>query len=237
MREEALDPRSAREAELVEVLSSYVEPRAVSYRFVIAFVLLGLLGCVAVAWAASQAETHPPIRFEPRAQETLARGIAAFERGQWDESERLLLAARESNQVPTQRLEDYLERLALVRRDSERLMRAEEALEVGEPERALALTALIAANSALFPQAELLSRSARARAEQLAAKKLTAQAQAEAPGSVREPMIDGRVAVQASEGDVARTAAPPQASEPQPKKRTPRTRPAPPVGRTNDGNW
>jgi hypothetical protein len=228
MREPALDPRSAREAELVEVLSSYVEPRAVSYRFVVAFVLLGLLGCVGVAWAASQARTRPPVRFEPRAQETLARGIAAFERGQWDESERLLLAARESGQVPTQRLEDYLERLALVRRDSERLMRAEEALEVEEPERALALTALIAANSALFPQAELLVRAARARAEQRAAKKLAGQ-------------MDVEAARQASPVAVVRSdEAEPSSAESTQKKqprRGARTVQPLPADRSNDADW
>jgi hypothetical protein len=180
MQEEAVDPRSAREAELVEVLSSYVEPRAVSYRFVVGFVLVGLLGCVSVAWAASRAPLHVPLRFEPRAQEQLERGIVAFEHGDWDESERLLLAARASGQVAPQRLEDYLERLALVQRDSERLLRAEEALEVGEPERALALTGLIAANSAFFAQAEVLSRAARARADELIARKLAAQTDAEA---------------------------------------------------------
>jgi hypothetical protein len=104
----------------------------------------------------------------------------AFERGDWDESERLLLAVRESGQVQPQRLDDYLERLALVRRDSDRLLRAEEALEVGEPERALALTALIAANSAFFAQAEVLSRAARARVDELIAKKQALQTDAEA---------------------------------------------------------
>jgi hypothetical protein len=228
MREPALDPRSAREAELVEVLSSYVEPRAVSYRFVVAFVLLGLLGCVGVAWAASQARTRPPVRFEPRAQETLARGVAAFERGQWDESERLLLAARESGQVPTQRLEDYLERLALVRRDSERLMRAEEALEVGEPERALALTALIAANSALFPQAELLGRAARARAEQLAAKKLAGQMDVEAARQASP------VAVVRSDEAEPSSAESTQKKKPRRGARTVQPRPA---DRSNDADW
>jgi hypothetical protein len=229
MREQALDPRSAREAELVEVLSSYVEPRAVSYRFVVAFALLGLLGCVGVAWAASQAQTRPPIRFEPRAQETLARGIAAFERGQWDESERLLVAARESGQVPTQRLEDYLERLALVRRDSERLMRAEEALEVGEPERALALTALIAANSALFPQAELLGRAARARAEQMAAKKLAAQMDVEAARQASPVSV-----VRSDEPDPSRGAPPLQKKKP---RREPRPTPSRPADRSGDADW
>jgi len=179
MQEEA-DARSAREAELVEVLSSYVEPRVVSYRFVVGFVLVGLMGSVFVAWTASQAQMSAPIRFEPEAQENLERGIQAFERGEWDESERLLLAARQSGQVAPQRLDDYLERLALLRRDSERLLRAEEALEVGEPERALALAGLVAANSAFFAQAEVLSRAARAQAAEIAAKKAAAQSEAEA---------------------------------------------------------
>jgi hypothetical protein len=190
MQEEPLDPRSAREAELVEVLSSYVEPRVVSYRFVVGFVLAGLLGCVSVAWAASQAPIHVPIRFEPRAQESLEQGVRAFERGDWDESERLLLAARASGQVAPQRLDDYLERLALVRRDSDRLLRAEEALEVGEPERALALTTLVAPNSAFFAQAEVLSRAARVRAEELLVKKQAAQLDAETARQESRAVLD-----------------------------------------------
>lgn len=226
MREEPLDARSAREAELVEVLSSYVEPRAVSYRFVVAFVVLGLLACVGVAWTASQARMRPPVRFEPRAHETLARGVAAFERGHWDESERLLLAARESGQVPTQRLEDYLERLALVRRDSERLVRAEEALNVDEPERALALTALITANSVLFPQAEVLGRAARARAAQLAANKQAAGMQAAREASPAEMESDSSVP----------SSEPALQKKPQ-VRRTPRTTAAPATNRGGDADW
>jgi hypothetical protein len=227
MQEEAQDARSAREAELVEVLSSYVEPRVVSYRFVVAFVLLGLLGCVSVAWAASRAQLEVPLRFEPRAQQNLELGIRAFERGDWDESERLLLSARQSGQVAPQRLEDYLERLALVRRDSERLLRAEEALEVGEPERALALTALIASNSAFFAQAEVLSRTARARAEEIAAKKLAAQ-------------MDAEAARQASRAAVVRTyvpESPAEAPHVKTQRRAARTHPARGAGRDTDADW
>lgn len=227
MQEEVQDPRSAREAELVEVLSSYVEPRVVSYRFVVGFVLLGLLGCVSVAWAASQAQTHIPIRFEPRAQQNLELGIGAFERGDWDESERLLLSARQSGQVAPQRLDDYLERLALVRRDSERLLRAEEALEVGEPERALALTALVAANSAFYAQAEVLSRAARARAEEIAAKKLAAQ-------------MDTEATHQASRAAVVRTyvpESPAEASHVKTHKRGARTPAARTGDRATDADW
>jgi hypothetical protein len=227
MQEEAQDARSAREAELVEVLSSYVEPRVVSYRFVVSFVVLGLLGCVSVAWAASQAQIHVPIRFEPGAQQNLEAGIKAFERGDWDESERLLLAARQSGQVAPQRLEDYLERLALVRRDSERLLRAEEALEVGEPERALALTALVASNSAFFAQAEVLSRAARARAEEIAAKKLANQ-------------MDAEAAHQASRAAVVRTYVPESPVEASHVK-TPRRGARPPavrgIDRNTDADW
>lgn len=226
MQDEALEARSAREAELVEVLSSYVEPQAVSYRFVVGFVLVGLLGCVSVAWAASRAEMHVPIRFEPGAQESLERGVRAFERGDWDESERLLLAARASAQVAPQRLEDYLERLALVRRDSDRLLRAEEALEVGDPERALALTTLVASNSAFFAQAEVLSRAARARAEELAAKKLAAQ-------------MDTEAARQASRPAAPRTfvpATPVEAPHLRPARRGPHTRPGG-LERGMDADW
>ena len=157
--------RGSREAALSEVLSSYVEPRSVSYRFVGAFVVLGLVGCISVAWAASAAPVAPPVRFEQGSSDLLGRGVAAFNHGEWDEAERLLRQAAESTPQPQPRLEDYMERLALIRHDGERLAHAEEALEADEPERALELLAGIGANSPLFAQAEVLGRAARAQAE------------------------------------------------------------------------
>lgn len=157
--------RALREAALSEVLSSYVEPRAVSYRFVAGFVVAGLLGCISVAWTASQLPSHAPARFEAAAPESLEKGIAAFNRGDWDEAERLLRKTAPHSPQVAARLEDYGERIALIRRDGERLARAEEALDGGDPEQALALAGTVGANSPLYAQAEVLSRAARAQAE------------------------------------------------------------------------
>lgn len=157
--------RGSREAALSEVLSSYVEPRHVSYRFVAGFVVLGLVGCLSVAWAASALPAQPPVRFELGTSELMARGVAAFDRGDWDEAGRLLDQAAERAHQPVPRLQDYRERLALIRRDGERLAHAEDALEAEEPERALLLLAGIGANSPLFAQAEVLGRAARAQAQ------------------------------------------------------------------------
>src|SRR5688500_7621948 len=114
--------RGSREAALSEVLSSYVEPRSVSYRFVGAFVVLGLLGCISIAWAASAVPLEPPVRFEQSASDLMARGVVAFNHGEWDDAERLLrqAAAQSPHSVPPPRLQDYMERLALIRRDGER---------------------------------------------------------------------------------------------------------------------
>jgi hypothetical protein len=157
--------RGSREAALSEVLSSYVEPRNVSYRFVAAFVVLGLAGCLSIAWAASALPAQPPVRFEFGTSELMTRGVAAFNRGDWDEAERLLAQAAQRTHQPVPRLEDYRERLALIRRDGERLAHAEDALEADEPEQALWLLAGIGANSPLFAQAEVLGRAARAQAQ------------------------------------------------------------------------
>jgi len=215
--------RGSREAALSEVLSSYVEPRAVSYRFVAAFVVAGLLGCVALAWAASQVPTRSPVRFEAGASDLMARGVAAFHRGDWDEAERLLREAAAHSPQAQARFADYAERLVLIRRDGERLARAEEALEAGDPERALDQLASIGANSPLFAQAEVLSRAARARAEALALIKQTAQLEAEAER-------------QASRAAVARTFAPaPAAPPPRPSVR--RTGPGQPARHVGEEAW
>lgn len=170
----------SREAALSEVLSSYVEPRAVSYRFVVAFALLGLLGCISLAWAASRVPSHPPVRFELGGSELMARGVAAYNRGDWDEAEKLLSRAAASAPELQARLADYAVRLSLIRRDGERLARAEEALEGDDPERALEQLAAIGANSPLFAQAEVLGRAARAQADTAALARQAAELEAEA---------------------------------------------------------
>jgi tetratricopeptide (TPR) repeat protein len=199
MQQEALDlearERLNREAALTEVLSSYVEPRAVSYRFVAAFVLAGLTLCGSIAWAASRALTDLPVRFEAAAEGGFERGVTAFNRGDWDEAERLLRQAASQSPHISARVADYADRLQLIRRDGERLARAEEALAVGVPEAALEQVQLIGANSPLFPQAEVLSRAARAQAEAALLAKQAAKLEAEAER-------------QASRAAVARTFAP-----------------------------
>lgn len=211
MQQEAIDQdareRVNREAALSEVLSSYVEPRAVSYRFVAAFVVAGLALCVSIAWAASQVPTELPLRFEASASDGFAQGVAAFNRGDWDEAERLLRHAAAQSPHVSARVADFAERLALIRRDGERLARAEEALGAGDPERALEQVQLIGANSPLFAQAEVLSRAARTQAETAALAKQAAKLEAEAER-------------QASRAAVARTFAPaPEAPPPRSSSR------------------
>jgi hypothetical protein len=210
MQQEALDlearERVNREAALSEVLSSYVEPRAVSYRFVAAFVVAGLALCVSIAWATSQVLTELPVRFEAAASDTFERAVTAFNRGDWDESERLLRQVASQSPHIAARVADYAERLSLIRRDGERLARAEEALAVGDPERALEQAQLVGANSPLFPQAEVLSRAARAQAETALLAKQAARLEAEAE---RE----------ASRAAMARTFAPAPDAPPRPTAR------------------
>jgi tetratricopeptide (TPR) repeat protein len=155
--------RLAREAELSEVLSSYADPRAVSYRFVTGFVLLGLLLCASVALAGARSVRQVPFRFEAAPPASFERGVAAYERGDWEDALKAMREAAKASPAP--RIADYVERLNLVHRDGERLAKAEEALDADEPERALVLAALVAPNSPLFAQAEGLGRKARARME------------------------------------------------------------------------
>jgi len=159
------EARAAREAELLQVLSSYADPRAVSYRFVLAFVLLGLLLSASVAFAGARSRRQQPFRFEAAMPASFARGVRAYENGDWDEALKAMQEAQRASTVPAPRLVDYIERLALVQRDGERLAKADEALDADEPERALVLAALVAPNSPLFSQAEGLGRKARARLE------------------------------------------------------------------------
>jgi hypothetical protein len=207
------EQRVSREAALSEVLSSYIERRAVSYRFVAVFVVLGLVGSVTLAWTASMATARPSLRFEAAGSELMRRGVAAFDRGDWDEAERILREAAEAAPRVPVRLSDYAERLALIRRDGERLARAEEALEADSPARALAQVALIGANSPLFAQAEVLSRAARAQAEAELLAEQAAQLEAEAER-------------QASRAAVAR-ALPPAPAAPPPRSVRPHRNGAP----------
>jgi hypothetical protein len=160
--QEIVDDGGAREAELLEVLSNYAEPRAVSFRFVVAFVLLGLVGCASLAWLVAGAPRREPLRFEPPPASGFQRGVGAFHAADWDEALRSMREAQAAMDEPLPRLEDFIERLELTLRDEERLSRAEQALAGNEPERALAVAALIAPNSLLFAQAESLQRKARA---------------------------------------------------------------------------
>ncbi|HEX6239434.1 MAG TPA: hypothetical protein VFZ61_01020 [Polyangiales bacterium] len=206
--------RGNREAALSEVLSSYVEPRSVSYRFVAAFVVLGLLGCISIAWAASAAPLEPPVRFEQGTSGLMERGVVAFNRGDWDEAERLLRQVAARSPQPLPRLEDYMERLALIRRDGDRLAHAEEALEADEPERALEQLAAIGANSPLFAQAEVLGRAARAQVEAAAHAREADRLEAEAG------RLEAEAERQASGGAVARTLPPaPEAPPRSPRRR------------------
>lgn len=157
--------RAAREAELSEVLSSYADPRAVSYRFVSGFVLLGLVLSASVALAGAHAPRTRPFRLEPAPPASFQLGVAAYERGDWDEALKAMRATQAAAVFPLARVADYIERLDLVHQDGVRLVRAEEALDADEPERALVLSALVAPNSPLFAQAEGLGRKARARME------------------------------------------------------------------------
>lgn len=157
--------RAAREAELAEVLSSYADPRIVSYRFVVGFVVVGLLGSALVASTFAGRPLRQPLRFEAPAPEAYAHGVAAYQRGDWHEAELAMHDAARRAAGPAPRVADYLERLDLVHQDGDRLSKAEEALEADEPERALVLVAQVASSSPLFAQAEGLGRKARARME------------------------------------------------------------------------
>lgn len=157
--------RLAREAELSEVLSSYADPRAVSYRFVLGLTLAGLLLSASVALAGARSTKRVPFRLEGPPPAAFARGVAAYERGDWEEALLSLREACRAGQARPARVDDYMERLALVQRDGERLTNAEEALDADEPERALVLASMVAPNSPLFAQAEGLGRKARAQME------------------------------------------------------------------------
>ena len=200
---------TAREADLSEVLALYAEPRAVSYGFVIGFVLLGLLGSVLVALAGARVKRSRPLRFETNVTSSFERGVAAYKRGEWDEALRAMrqaeravhpsYAARAPEgalRPPPPRVADYIERLSLVHRDGERLTRAEQALDADEPERALVLAALVAPNSPLFAQAEGLGRKARARI----AADLRSEPPVRAEVSEEPVVVDPEPEPQASEG-------------------------------------
>jgi hypothetical protein len=183
MQENAEDG-GAREAELLEVLSAYAEPRAVSFRFVAGFVLLGLVSCASLAWLVAGAPRREPLRLEPSAAAGFQRGVGAFRAADWDEALRLMREAQSALDEPLPRVEDFVERLELILRDEERLSRVEQALAESDPARALSVAALIAPNSPLFAQAEGLERKART---QLQASTPSEREQpVAAPGSARE---------------------------------------------------
>jgi hypothetical protein len=177
--QENVDEGGSREAELLEVLSAYAEPRVVSFRFVAAFVLLGLLGCASLAWLAAGAPRHQPLRFEAAPAAGFQRGVGAFRAADWDEALRLMREAQGALDEPLPRVEDFIDRLELIRRDEERLVRVEQALAANDAARALGVAGLIAPNSPLFAQAEGLSRRARVQLQSSSPNEPPAQSQAE----------------------------------------------------------
>jgi hypothetical protein len=140
-------------------------PAPTGWASVVALVVLGLVLCSAVAATVARLPRHAPRPRSPEGESgTISRGVEAYRRGEWEAAEG---AFREVLvQAPGHaRAQDYLERLAMIRRDAERLRRAEEALVAGEPERASLLASAVAPNSPLFAQSERVARSA---SEQLA---------------------------------------------------------------------
>jgi TPR repeat protein len=120
--------RLARDAELSEVLSSYADPRTVSYAFVLGFTLFGLALSALVALAGARATKQVPFRLEAAPPAAYARGVAAYERGDWEEALQALREASSAGAAGSARIDDYIERLTIVQRDGDRLSNAEEAL-------------------------------------------------------------------------------------------------------------
>jgi hypothetical protein len=140
-------------------------PAPVGWASVAALVAAGLFLCSATTLAVARLPRHAPRARSPEGEAgAIARGVEAYKRGEWEAAEgafRDVLA-----QAPGHaRAQDYLERLALIRRDAERLRRAEEALVAGDPQRASLLASAVAPNSPLFAQSDRVARSA---SEQLA---------------------------------------------------------------------
>jgi hypothetical protein len=127
---------------------------------VAACVLAGAALCLLMAVsAAGMPQGAPPARAAEADPKVFGRGVLAYQNGEWEDAE---VAFREViTRTPNHaRALDYLERLSLIRRDAERIRRAEEALVAGEPRRASLLASSVAANSPLFAQSERLARSA-----------------------------------------------------------------------------
>jgi tetratricopeptide (TPR) repeat protein len=148
----------------------------------------GLVLCAATSLAVSGLPRGAPRARSPDGEAVaIARGVEAYQRDEWEVAEgafREVLAGAPGHA----RAQDYLERLALIRRDAERLRRAEEALVAGEPERASLLASAVAPNSPLFAQSERVARGAR---EQLA-KAVPPRAE---PRNEAAPSLDVTVAL------------------------------------------
>jgi hypothetical protein len=143
-------------------LGSRPSARPVGWGLVATLVLVG--GGVSLALGATFAHmvTRPrQITEAPVDQALQSAAIAAYEKQDWDAAERQFELIRLRFPDNT-RARDYLERIALTRRDAELLALAEEALVGGRKEQAEGLAARIAPNSELFAQAESLARNARA---------------------------------------------------------------------------
>jgi hypothetical protein len=134
--------------------------RPLGWVWVGALVALGLALCAGGALAVASVAPKPRLPSAPQADpRAFSDAVGAYERGEWEQAE--LAFRKVLEQAPGHaRAEDYLERLALTRRDAERLAQAEEALVRGEPRRASQLASAVAPNSPLFAQAERVARSA-----------------------------------------------------------------------------
>jgi tetratricopeptide (TPR) repeat protein len=131
-----------------------------SWAGVAALVVLGLSLCAGGALAVASVVPKPRVEPTPPVDAALlAQGVEAYERGEWEQAEQAF--RKILTQAPGHaRAEYYLERLALTRKDAERLTQAEEALVAGDPHRASQLALAVAPNSPLFAQAERVARSA-----------------------------------------------------------------------------
>src|SRR5688500_5535044 len=154
MAEPSFDPK----AELASLGAPRSQP--LSWAAVASLVLLGLAMCAGAAVAAGSVAARPRPRPAPQADPTLlAEAVQAYEAGEWEEAERAFRKVLEQAPEPA-RAQDYLDRLALTRKDAERLTQAEEALVAGDPRLASQLASAVAPSSPLFAQAERVARSA-----------------------------------------------------------------------------
>lgn len=160
-----LRPPESRDGADLELTVGRSEPKPLSWPSVAALTLVG--GALIVGFVGSVAHgPKRPVREAHAAQDIpeLGAAIEAYRAQQWDDAERMFQAIQ-ARHPGDGRVQSYLERIALTRRDAERLAQAEEALVAGDLERARTLAAAVPPNSALFAQAERLARGAGGDAE------------------------------------------------------------------------